>query len=97
MDTMTVNTGITELVGSHEKVRLSMSGWLAQFARNGFNVTEEAIEHNFDAWTMDFKSGYRDEENGYWLFTPCGDNPLSFTVERLNPDPSCDWQKTYVA
>ena len=65
------------------------------FRKNGFNVSEEAILHNFDAWLGDMKSGYRDEENGYHLFTPCGCNPLSFRATTLNP--MCkDWQTTYI-
>lgn len=66
------------------------------FAKDGFKVSEEAIEHNFYAWKCDMKSGYRDEENGYFLFTPCGCNPLSFRVSSLHK--ACeDWQQTYAA
>lgn len=64
------------------------------FKRNGFNVTEEAIMHNFNAYLNDAKSGYRDEENGYHLFTPCCHNPLSFRLTSLNKN--CDWQTTYI-
>ncbi len=64
------------------------------FKKNGFNVTEEAILHNFNAWMCDMKSGYRDEVNGYHLFTPCGCNPLSFRVSELHK-PCEDWQQTY--
>lgn len=63
------------------------------FKRNGFNVTEEAIMHNFHAYLLDMKSGYRDEENGYHLFTPCCHNPLSFRLTSLNKN--CNWQTTY--
>lgn len=65
-----------------------------EFKDNGFNVTEEAIIHNFDAWKSDFKSGYKDEENGYFLFTPCGCNALRFNATVLTGD---DWQETYKA
>ena len=65
----------------------------AEFEQSGFNVTPEAVWHNYDAWCGDLKSGYRDEENGYHLFTPCGCNPLSFNATTLNDN--CDWQKTY--
>lgn len=64
------------------------------FAKDGFNVSKEAIEHNFYAWQCDRKSGYRDEKNGNFLFTPCGCNPLSFRVSSLHK--ACeDWQQTY--
>lgn len=66
-----------------------------EFKEHGFAVTEEAVRHNFDAWLADFKSGYRDEKNGYHLFTPCGCNPLSFRASSL--DERLDWQKTYAA
>lgn len=67
-----------------------------EFKDNGFNVTIEALEHNFSAWLGDLKSGYRDEENGYHLFTPCGCNPLSFRASELHPQFE-DWQITYEA
>lgn len=67
---------------------------IREFAKNGFQVTREAVLHNYDAWLYDFKSGYLDEENGYFLFTPCKCNPLSFRVETLNGE---SYQKTYVA
>ncbi len=66
------------------------------FARHGYNVTEDAIRHNFEAWKEDFKSGYRDEKNGYHLFTPCGCNPLAFRLSTLDEDYE-DWQETYRA
>lgn len=65
-----------------------------KFKENGFNVTKEAILHNFSCWMDDLKSGYRDEKNNYHLFSPCGCNPLSFRATTLHP--KCeDWQKTY--
>ena len=42
---------------------------IEEFKANGFNVTREAIKHNYEAWSVDCKSGYRDEENNYFLFT----------------------------
>ena len=67
---------------------------IMKFKENGFNVTAEAIRHNFEAWRYDEKSGYRDEVNNYHLFTPCGCNPLSFTATTLHKQ--CDdWQTTY--
>jgi len=71
-----------------------LPGILKEFRDNGYNVTEEALRHNYDAWEIDSKSGYRDEENGYHLFTPCGCNPLAFRLTTLHPF-SEDWQITY--
>ena len=65
------------------------------FKEKGYNVSHYAIEHNILAWFADEKSGYRDETNGYHLFTPCGCNPLSIRLTTLHP--LCeDWQQTYV-
>ena len=64
-----------------------------EFKEHGFNVTMDAVMHNFAAWNADYKSGYRGED--YHLFTPCGCNPLSFRATTLHP--SCqDWQITYM-
>lgn len=68
---------------------------IAEFEEAGFKVTEKAIFHNFYAWTGSFKSGYRDEENGYHLFTPCGGNPFSLSATTLH-ELCSDWQTTYV-
>lgn len=68
---------------------------VAYFKKGGLNVSREALEHNYNAWRCDLKSGYRDEANGTFVFTPCGCNSLSFTVTEL-----CDrygWQETYEA
>lgn len=73
--------------------RASYKKWMEYFKAKGFNVTRAALEHNFKAWILDSKSGYRDEENNYFLFTPCGCNKLSFNVTRL--DKHFDWQETY--
>ena len=65
-----------------------------EFKENGFNVTLKALKYNYSSWLGDLKSGYRDEKNGYHLFTPCGCNPLSFSATTLHP--KCeDWQQTY--
>ncbi len=66
---------------------------LKEFNENGFKVTRKSVLHNFNAWLCDFKSGYRDEQNGYHLFTPCGCNPLSLRATSL--DNRLDWQTTY--
>lgn len=66
------------------------------FKKKGYNVTEKAVRHNVECWLEDLKSGYRDEENGYHLFSPCGCNPLSVRLTTLHP--LCeDWQQTYYA
>lgn len=59
----------------------------------GFNVTWEAVHHQLENWANDRKSGYRDEANGYHLFTPCGHNPFRLRISELHP--LCDWQETY--
>jgi hypothetical protein len=64
-----------------------------EFREHGFNVTRKALEHNFSCWFSDLKSGFRDEKNGYHLFTPCGCNPLSFRATSLEKE--LDWQTTY--
>ena len=64
------------------------------FHDNGYNVTSEAVFWCFESWKSGFKSGYRDQENGYHLFSPCGANALSIRLTTLNP--LCeDWQTTY--
>lgn len=68
---------------------------IAEFKANGFNVTKEALQHNYYAWKKDYKSGYCDDTNNYHLFTPCGCNPLSFRATSLHPQCSY-WQHTYV-
>lgn len=67
---------------------------IKEFAGHGFNVTEEAIMHNYEAWKGDFKSGFKDEENGYFLFTPYGCDTLCFMACELT---GVDWQETYEA
>ncbi|MGN1217205.1 MAG: hypothetical protein ACI4TD_04430 [Phocaeicola sp.] len=79
---------------AHTMDERKVNGVLDFFKKQGYNVTREAVEHNFRAYLSDMKSGYRDDKNGYHLFTPCGCNPLSFRLTTLYP--SCtDWQKTY--
>ena len=80
-----------------DKTRLSstdIDDIIREFKDNGFTITKEAILHNYDAWLCDEKSGYRDEENNYHLYSPCGCNPLSFRASTLHKE--CDdWQTTY--
>ncbi len=64
------------------------------FRQHGYNVSIDAIFWCYRAWSMDCESGYRDEKNGYHLFTPCGHNRLRFTLTSLHP--LCEeWQTTY--
>lgn len=66
-----------------------------EFKEHGFHVTVDAIMHNYAAWCADFKSGYRDDENDVFLFTPCGCNDLCFNATHLEKD--CEgWQQTYM-
>lgn len=72
---------------------LDIDAIIEDFKNHGYNVSREAILHNLQAWEQDFKSGYRGED--YFLFTPCGCNPLRFEACRLID--GCDWQYTYEA
>lgn len=64
------------------------------FKDKGYNVTDKAIKHQYQSWCADLKSGYRDEENGYHLFSPCGCNPFRLSLSSLSP--RCKhWQETY--
>lgn len=67
--------------------------WQQAFKDNGFDVTLEAIFHNYEAWLRDEKSGYRDEANGYHLFSPCGCNPFRLSASELHD--GLRWQHTY--
>lgn len=64
-----------------------------EFKEHGFNVTEHAVLTNFANWKSGYKCGYRDDTNGYHLFTPCGLNPFSLTATTLFD--GADWQDTY--
>lgn len=83
-------------VNKNKLLNKDIDNILKEFKDNGFNVTREAIIHNYNAWCADFKSGYRDEENNYHLFSPCGCNALSFRATTLHPK-CADWQETYLA
>lgn len=72
---------------------ISIKRAISYFKKRGYNVTEEAIKHNLEAYRRGYKSGYRDETNGYHLFTPSSFNPLSFNLTTLST--FCDWQTTY--
>ena len=78
----------------HKLSEKDIDSIIKKFKANGLNVTKEAILHNYQAWLYDEKSGYRDEENGYHLFTPCRHNPLSFRATSLH-EKCADWQITY--
>lgn len=67
---------------------------IAEFEEAGFKVTKDAILHNYYAWAASLKSGYRDEKNGYHLFTPCGGNPFTLSATTLH-ELCSDWQTTY--
>ena len=71
----------------------SYKKWMEYFKERGFEVSREALKHNYNAWFMGSKSGYLDEDNNYFLFTPCWPNELQFHATRL--DKHFDWQETY--
>lgn len=76
-----------------ENPKVDVNKVIEFFKEKGFNVTKTAIQHNYEAWQRGFKSGFLDEKNGYHLFTPCGANPLRFTLTSLCS--VTDWQTTY--
>ena len=69
---------------------------IAEFEDAGYKVSKAAILHNYYAWSADLKSAYRDEANGYHLFSPCGCNPFILRATTLHPL-CADWQTTYEA
>lgn len=78
----------------HKLKKKDFESIMAEFRENGFNVTMKALIHNYQCWLGDLKSGFRDNQNKYHLFTPCGCNPLSFSASTLHW--KCrDWQTTY--
>jgi hypothetical protein len=89
-----VNLPKFEHCGIHP-TKLPYKDIIEEFEKQGFKVTRKAIKHNYEAWLVDTKSGYRDEKNNVFVFTPCGVNPLSFDVTNL--DEHFDWQETYGA
>ncbi len=90
-DEYNINLGNNPAMGDKD-----IDAIIAEFKEAGFKVTKAAILHNYYAWTADRKSGYRDEKNGYHLFTPCGCNPFSLRATTLH-ELCKDWQTTYEA
>lgn len=64
------------------------------FAHHGFTVNYDGIIHNVEAWEGDYKSGWLDEANNVFLFSPCGCNPLRINASEYVGEP---WQETYIA
>lgn len=89
-DEYDINLGFPKTMTIRRSIRLAQ-----EFKKHGFNVSSAAIMHNFEAWKAGWKVGYRDEERGYHLFTPCGGNPLSLRATTLE-ECCADWQKTYL-
>ena len=88
------DNGITLLIDPKLDKKVNTKKIIKFFRDNGYNVTSEAVNWCFENWKSGFKSGYRDQENGYHLFNPCGGNALSIRLTTLNP--LCeDWQVTY--
>lgn len=84
---------IFDLEYPNKPYRISVKNIQKFFKDKGFNVTEKAILHNFKGYKQGFKCGFRDEKNGYHLFTPCNLNNLSFRLTSLSD--LTDWQITY--
>lgn len=61
---------------------ITMAEILDAFRNAGFEVTEEALWHNYNAWHADMKSNFV-QENGLQIFTPCRCNPLSFWARKV--------------
>ncbi len=52
---------------------------LVSIAReNGYDLPSQSFIHCFESWALDLKSNYH--HNGINVFTPCGCNPLRFTI-----------------
>ena len=62
---------------------------LSIFAKAGWRVTERGIIHNFEGWQHNLRSGYRDDRNGYFLFSPSG------STLRLNASKITEFDCTY--
>lgn len=71
---------------------LDFDAIISEFKENGFEVSKAALIHNYNAWLMDYKSGYRCRS--CHIFTPCGCNPLSFHATSLCSECK-EWQTTY--
>ena len=76
----------TDISFVHQIVRI--------FDKYGFDVSSDAIIHNLEGFYDDCKCGYRDEENGCFLFTPYGECKL---VAMPLIEGAEDWQETYEA
>lgn len=72
-----------------EEIATECSEW------SGFKITKEAVEWQIENWYCDYKSGYRDDKGGYFLFSPCGCNDFSIRITDLQE--GFGWQKTYYA
>lgn len=75
-------------------VKLNYEAIISAMNDKGYNVTEEALKHNFEAWESGCKAGFKDVANGYFLYTAGGANQLYFDVEPLNGE---SYQQTYIA
>ena len=64
---------------------------IAIFQEHGIEVTASELMHNYNAWSMDFKSQVV-TASGYSLFSACGCNDLYFFAS-----PVKDGDETYVA
>lgn len=85
-----INLGMPKTMTIRRTIKIAQ-----EFKKHGFNVSSAAIMHNFEAWKAGWKVGYRDEQRGYHLFSPCGGNPLSLRATTLE-ECCTDWQQTYL-
>lgn len=78
--------------------RLNLAQEIAEdlSAQTGLKITTNAILWQLENWMYDYKSGFRDDDSGYFLFSPCGCNAFSITVYTLDED-FAKGQKTYYA
>lgn len=65
-DNYDINLGFIRTMTIRRAVKIAR-----KFQANGFNVRAEAVMFNFEGYMSGGKTGYRDEKNGYHLFTPC--------------------------
>lgn len=89
-DEYDIDLGFPKTMTIRRSIRLAQ-----EFKKHGFNVSSAAIMHNFEAWKAGGKSGYRDDERGTHLFTPCGCNAFSLRATTL--EECCkEWQISYI-
>ena len=93
VEKLSYNEHTVNMIGTDKLSDTTIQAIISSFKLHGFSVTKESILNNFDAYKHGKCCGYRDEINGYHLFTPhCKEFYLCATT--LN-ELSRDWQFTY--